>query len=163
MVNAMDKQTFTNHVLSAGDSFYRVAKSILINESDCEDAVQETILRAWEKRDTLREEQYFKTWMTRILINTCYRIAKKRPETVPLELCTDLRAPDGEPVDTALRVAILQLPQKYRVTVVLYYLEGYSVPEVGRLTKVPAGTVKSRLNKARKLLRETLSQQEESL
>ena len=148
----MDKQTFTAQVLSAGDSLYRVAKSILRSDTDCEDAVQEAILRAWEKRGSLREERFFKTWLTRILINECYRLARNRTETVPLESCGELRTTNGEPVDIALRDAILNLPLKMRTAVVLYYIEGYSVAEVGRMLRVPAGTVKSRLSKGRKLL-----------
>jgi len=52
--NVMDKADFTCRVLNAESSLYRVAKTILINNADCEDAVQETILRAWERQSTLR-------------------------------------------------------------------------------------------------------------
>ena len=149
----MDKADFTCRVLNAESSLYRVAKTILINDADCEDAVQETILRAWERRDSLRQPEYFKTWLTRILINECSRLARKRPDTVALEDCGELAAPDGGVVDTALREGILRLPRKLRTAVVLYYIEGYSVQETAQLTRVPAGTVKSRLSKARSLLR----------
>ena len=74
----MNKEEFTQRVLEAESSLYRVAKSILINESDCEDAVQEAILTSYEKLGTLREDKYFKTWLTRILINSCFRAAKRR-------------------------------------------------------------------------------------
>lgn len=70
-----------------------------------------------------------------------------------LEDCGELAAPDGGVVDTALREGILRLPRKLRTAVVLYYIEGYSVQETARLTRVPPGTVKSRLSKARSLLR----------
>lgn len=149
----MDKADFTCRVLNAENSLYRIAKTILISDTDCEDAVQETILRAWQRRDTLRQPEYFQTWLTRILINECNRLARKRPDTVALEDCGDLAAPDGGPVDGELRESILRLPRKLRTTVVLYYIEGYSVQETAKLTHVPAGTVKSRLSKARSLLR----------
>lgn len=149
----MDKADFTCRVLNAENSLYRVAKTILINNADCEDAVQETILRAWERQSTLRQPEYFKTWLTRILINECNRLAKKRPDTMALEDCGELAAADGGPVDADLREGILRLPRKLRTAVVLYYIEGYSVQETAQLTRVPAGTVKSRLSKARSLLR----------
>ena len=76
---------------------------------------------------------------------------------MPLDSCTDLRAPTGEPVDTELRDALMALPVKLRVAMVLYYVEGYSVGEIAGMTRVPAGTVKSRLSRGRKLLREALS------
>lgn len=151
--NVMDKADFTCRVLNAENSLYRVAKAILISDTDCEDAVQEAILRAWERRDTLRQPEYFQTWLTRILINECNRLARKRPDTVALEECGELAAEDGGVVDAALRDSVLRLPQKLRTAVVLYYIEGYSVRETAKLTHVPAGTVKSRLSKARSLLR----------
>jgi RNA polymerase sigma-70 factor (ECF subfamily) len=151
--NVMDKADFTCRVLNAENSLYRVAKAILIDDGDCQDAVQETRLRAWEKRDSLRQPEYFQTWMTRILINECKRLARKRPDTVALEECGELTAPEGGSVDRELRESILGLPRKLRTAVVLYYIEGYSVQETARLTRVPAGTVKSRLSKARSLLR----------
>ena len=57
----MDKQTFSEQVLAMGDSLYRVARTILRSPADCEDAVQEAVAKAWEKRGTLREERYFRT------------------------------------------------------------------------------------------------------
>lgn len=152
----MDKQTFTARVMEAENSLYRVARTILSCDSDCEDAVQEAIMKAWEKRNTLREERYFKTWLTRILINESYRLARRRPDCLPLESCEHLETPQGEPVDTSLREAVLALPEKLRLPVVLCYVEGYSVQEAGRLLRIPAGTVKSRLSRARSVLRETL-------
>lgn len=156
----MDKADFTSRVLAAENSLYRIAKAILIGTADCEDAVQETILRAWEKRDTLRQPEYFKTWLTRILLNECNRLARKRTDTVSLENYGELTAPDNEPVDMVLRESILCLPRKLRTAVVLYYIEGYSVQETATLTHVPEGTVKSRLSRARSLLREHLSDTE---
>ena len=67
----MDKTEFTAAVLSAEPTMYRVAKSMLQNEQDCADAAQQAILHAWERLNTLRRPQYFKTWLIRILINEC--------------------------------------------------------------------------------------------
>lgn len=159
--NVMDKADFTCRVLNAERSLYRVAKTMLIYDADCEDAVQEAVLRAWEKRDTLRQPEYFQTWLTRILINECNRLAKsRRTDTVALEDCGALAAPDGREVDRELRECLLRLPLKLRTAVVLYYIEGYSVAETAKLTRVPAGTVKSRLSRARTLLRRELSDTE---
>ena len=64
----MDKDEFARRAREATQSLYRVACAYLASPPDRDDAVQEALLRAWEKRRTLREEQYFKTWLTRILI-----------------------------------------------------------------------------------------------
>lgn len=156
----MDKQEFTQRVLEAEPSLYRVAKSIAVNEKDCEDAVQEAILTAYDKLYSLRDEKYFKTWLIRILINECYRVIKKRGSIVSFEDYMADSTVSDENIDIELRDAILTLPTKIRAAIVLYYIEGYDVEEVGYIMKIPSGTVKSRLHKGRKLLRCTLKDAE---
>lgn len=150
----MDRNKFTDEVLQAETTLYRVAKSILIRESDCEDAVQETLLKAYMKLGTLREEKYFKTWLVRILINECYRIKRTGAKIVPLYECEEISASDG--LNKELYNAVMKLKTPVRLAVVLHYIEGYNVSEVGRILKIPAGTVKSRLHAARKMLKEEL-------
>ena len=65
----MNKTNFTKNILECEKVLYHIAKSMLQNEDDCADVMQETILIAYEKLDSLREEKYFKTWIVRILIN----------------------------------------------------------------------------------------------
>lgn len=149
----MNKEEFTQRVLEAESSLYRVAKSILINESDCEDAVQEAILTSYEKLGTLREDKYFKTWLTRILINSCFRAAKRRKNIISFEEYMPDAVSDDKGELSEVRSAVMSLPVKIRAVIVLYYIEGYSVEETGYMMKIPAGTVKSRLHKGRTLLR----------
>ena len=66
----MDRQFFIASAQAMERSMYCIARSYLRCEADCEDALQNALLRAWEKRNTLREERYFRTWLTRILINS---------------------------------------------------------------------------------------------
>lgn len=148
----MDKQTFTAYVLDAEQTLYRVAKSMLRNDSDCEDAVQEAILKSYQHLDSLRQEQYFKTWLVRILIHECHRLYRAARPTVPYEeACAE--APVQDSSNTALYAAISVLPEPLRLCVVLHYLEGYSLQEVRDTLHIPVGTVKSRLHKARGLLK----------
>ena len=81
----MDRNFFTAEIEACSDMMYRVAWSILRNHADVQDALQDAVLKAWEKRDRLREEKFFRTWMTRILINACYDAQKKRHRIVPAE------------------------------------------------------------------------------
>ncbi|EPZ57339.1 RNA polymerase sigma factor, sigma-70 family protein [[Clostridium] sordellii ATCC 9714] len=74
----MDRKTFITKVLECEKTLYNVSKSILINDADCEDAVQEAILKAFNKLHTLKNEEYFKTWLIRILMNECYRLKSKK-------------------------------------------------------------------------------------
>jgi len=65
----MDRNDFASRVVEQTNRMYRIAYVMLRNDEDCRDAMQEAALKAWEKRFTLREPQYFATWLTRILIN----------------------------------------------------------------------------------------------
>lgn len=153
----MDKQTFQNNVLSSEDMLYRVSKSICFYESDCEDAVQQAILKAYEKLDTLREEKYFRTWITRILINECYRVNKlKRREVSFFEYSLSEEAHNEN--HSYVFESIMNLPPKIRIVIQLYYVEGYSVEETASILHIPSGTVKSRLSQGRKKLKSILEE-----
>ena len=74
----MDRKEFGNLILENERQLYRIAKSILRSDEDCADAAQETVMKAFEKLHTLRDDRYAKTWLIRILINECFRIADKQ-------------------------------------------------------------------------------------
>ena len=80
-----DPDAFTTLMQQQTKDMYRVAIAILMNDEDAADAIQETILDCWERIGTLRENRYFKTWLTRILINNCYDIRRKRENLAPME------------------------------------------------------------------------------
>ena len=148
----MDKEAFASVVLSSTDSLYRISKSILKSDADCEDAVQEAIATGFDKLGTLRQEAYARTWLTRILIHECYSLLKKREKSAAM-----LTEPEEEAYDSMdyseLYEALSTLKKEYRLTIVLYYLEGYSINEIGKIMRVPVGTVKSRLSRGRRDLR----------
>ncbi len=152
----MDRDKFTQKVLEAETTLYRVAKSILLNDADCEDAAQEAVLKAYEKIGSLRDERYFTTWLVRILINECYRKKRKSVNIVPIdEYRENLTAQSGGEY-SYLYGAVMSLQPKIRIAVVLHYIEGYSVEETAKILRIPAGTVKSRLHSGRRILREEL-------
>ena len=153
----MDKTEFTAAVLEAEQTLYRVARTMLGSEHDCADAAQQAILRAWEQLGTLRNPRYFKTWLTRILINECNAMLRQRQRLAPYEPEIAESIPAPAPEDNSdLYAALLALDEKYRLPVVLYYLEGFKTREIAALLGVPEGTVKSRLRTARELLRKDL-------
>ncbi len=152
----MNSQQFAEEITAMQDVLYRVSYGLLLNRADCADAVQEALLRAWEKRHTLREEGYFRTWVIRILINECYTLMRRRKRTLPLEALPEPIAPPDSG-DPDLHDAIARLDAKLRLPVVLHYMEGYSVSEIADMLRVPGGTIKTRLSKARKLLKAQLT------
>ena len=148
----MDKEAFANVVLSSTDSLYRISKSILKYDADCEDAVQEAIAKGFGKLGTLRQEAYARTWLTKILIHECYGLLKKRKKSAAMLAEPEDGAYDGSDY-SELYEALSALKKEYRLTIVLHYLEGYSIKEIGKIMRVPAGTVKSRLSRGRRDLR----------
>lgn len=159
----MNKELFTIKVLEAESTLYHMAKSILGQDKDCEDAVQEAILKAYQKLATLKEEKYFKTWLIRILLNECYRLKRRKYPILNYEEHFKRAVLETKEDYSQLYVAIQKLPLKIRLTIVLFYVEGYSVLEIKEILKIPAGTVKSRLAKGRKLLKKELEFMEASL
>ncbi len=134
---------------------YRVARAILRSDADCEDALQEALFRAWAKRGQLRQIEYFDTWLVRILINECRNIQRRG---VKARAMMEPAAPP--PDNEALFQALMALPEKYRLPLVLHYIEGYKVIEISQMLRLPSGTVKSRLHHARNIMRHTLGEVE---
>ena len=154
----MDKQEFARRVTQMQGSLYRVAASYLRGESDRLDAVAEAIARAWEKRGTLREEAWFATWITRILIRVCVDIQRRQKRMTPVDTLPE--TPTGEDSCAALREAVDSLPQKLRTMIVLYYMEGYDVQEIARIMGTTKGAVCAGLFRAREKLRSMLGEEE---
>lgn len=155
----MTKERFIREVRASEAMLYHVSMSILKNETDCADAVQETLLRAYEKLHTLKKEEFFRTWITRILIHECYGMLRKRKKSVPYEEYMENTRAGEDRQYSQLYCAVLELPEELRMPVTLYYLEGFSVRETGNILGIREGTVKSRLSRARKLLKERLEEE----
>lgn len=152
----MDKEKLGELILESSDSLYRVAKTLLKNDADCADAISEMIVKAFSKMDTLRCDDYAKTWLTRILINECYMLLRKNKRIVLLEdYPVEERAAERQDY-SELYAAVSRLPQDIRICVTLYYIEGYSVRETAKLLEVTESTVKNRLARGRKKLRDDL-------
>ncbi len=155
----MTRDEFERRITSAQGRLYRIARGYLRGEHDCLDAVSEAILKAWQKQATLRREQYFDTWLNRILIRECINILRRQKRVV---LTADVPPPDRRPSENPeLRDALDALPQCQRVAVILHYMEGYDVGEIARITRCTKGTVCSRLHYARLKLREWLKEEME--
>lgn len=160
----MEALTFQTEALRIEKLMYRICWAYLKHDADCADAVQETLIRAWEKRNTLRKPELFRPWILRILTNQCKDMLRKRRKQsfYPLEENTVIVPPPSDP--SPVMEAIERLRPELRLIVVLHYSDGYSVAEISQLLHCPIGTVKSRLRIARKNLSKTLEVKwEESL
>ena len=150
----MNRETFAAAIEACSGTMYRVAWSILRNDADVQDALQEAALKAWEKRDRLREKKYFRTWMTRILINTCYDTHRKRRRIVPIEEISETLSVSAP--DPALAMALAALPEKLRLPLVLCYAEGMTYEEAAETLGLPVATVRGRIHRGMEQLRKEL-------
>ena len=151
-------QRITQEELSAlimdnKDGMYRLAFSILRNDADAQDAVSEAIVLAFEKCHKLRKRSSAKSWLMQILVNSSKKIAVQSNKYVLLE--NEIQYEQAEEFkDDDMWETVMELDEEFREVVVLYYYEQFSVREIGKMLRVPEGTVKSRLARAReKLLR----------
>jgi RNA polymerase sigma-70 factor (ECF subfamily) len=139
-------------------TLYRVSYAQLSQGCDRDEAVQECLCRAWQKRHQLRDERYMQTWVIRILINECHNIQRKRGHELPLEELPERVAPAD--ADYELHDALLSLDETLRLPILLHYIEGFSISEIARIVRWPQGTVKSRMLRGRRELKRILSGEE---
>lgn len=148
---AGNPDAFTRLMKSQMQNMYKTAGAILINDEDIADAVSETILACWENIKSLKEDRFFKTWMTRILVNKCNDIIRKK------QYYLDYDMPEEPYNDTGFenaewKEALNTISEKYRLVMVLYYIEGFSTGDISGILDIPEGTVRSRLARGREQL-----------
>ena len=152
----MKKEQLGELIIASEETMYRVAKSLLYNDADCADAIQEAIVKAFSKLHMLKEDAYAKTWLIKIVMNECYAIMRKEKRIISLD-DYQMEEQAAEQEDYAeLYEAIFKLPEPVKLCVTLYYLEGYSVKEVAQILDITESAVKNRLLKARAVLKESL-------
>lgn len=160
----MNDKEYMTRICSIERRLYRVAHAILWEDSDCADAIQETVFRGWVGRASLREEQYFDTWIIRILINECRNLLRRRKvRALPLEEARIPSAEDRLAEDLQLRMALKSLPEKYRLPLLLHHTEGYRLDEIAGMLGLSQSLVKSRLHQARKALRVLIENGDDTL
>lgn len=155
---AGDKNAFVNLIDENRLNIYRVARGILREEKDIEDAIQNTVIKAFEKINTLKNNDYFKTWIIRILINECNDILRKNKRLVSLEAVAIEENYSDKYEDMDLTKAIASLNEDLRSITVLYYFDDMSTVEIAKMLEIPEGTVRSRLSRAREKLRESMKE-----
>ncbi len=151
----MSDREYMQRVRAMEGQLWRIAQAILWREADCCDAVQEAVFRGWMKRDALRDERYFETWLIRILVNACKDALRQRNReavSLPENLATEERLCEN----LHLRQALRKLPDKYRLPLLLHHMEGYPLADVAQMLGVPQKLVQSRLHLARRNLKKLL-------
>lgn len=142
-------------------SLYRLASTILKRKEDIEDAISETILKAYSNYFKLRDKAKFKGWIFKILVNECYIIIRKNKKYYLSEDFSKYDNGYEENNDEGLMHYVNKLDRDFRDVVVLFYYEGMSVKEISEILGVREGTVKSRLSRARSKLKIIMENEED--
>jgi RNA polymerase sigma-70 factor (ECF subfamily) len=173
-----DQARFGELAMEYMGSLYSAALRMTRNPSDAEDLVQETYLKAFRAFGSFQEGTNLKAWLYRILTNTfinSYRARRRRPEQADIDDVEDLylyRRLGGLEAATAgrsaeeevlehfteadVKAAVEELPEQFRMAVLLADVEGFSYKEIADILEVPIGTVMSRLHRGRRALQKAL-------
>ncbi len=149
---------------------YKVAKSILKNEDDVCDAIQNALMSAYTNLNKLQNNQFFSTWLIRILINKSYDIVNKNQRIYSKVTDIDeyntndsLKSYDNYNSESLVENILTKIDDDLKTITVLYYYNDYSVNEIAMILDIPEGTVKSRLSRARSKIYEIIKSEEDVL
>jgi len=138
------------------DSMYRVAYSYMQNEHDANDALQEMTYQCLKNIHKVQTPQYFKTWLVRIVINTCLMMKRQQKRIVVTDNLEEQPQQMAELFE--LNDVITKLPVEQQELIHLKYFKDLKNSDIATLQKIPEGTVKSRLHKTLKKLRHLLGE-----
>ena len=152
ITKAEKDELFSSLVIPLKTKLYKVGMSILKNDDDVCDASQEAMLSAYKNLDKLEREEYFSTWMIRIMINKCYDVIKKNKKIVylnqKLEQEEDLYY-DKYKEESVVEKSLSQIDSDLRIVALLYYYNDFPISKISEICSIPEGTVKSRLSRCR--------------
>lgn len=157
-------ETFESLIVTVKTKMYKTAISVLKNDEDACDAIQEALLSAYKSFDTLQNKEYFSTWIIRILLNKCYNIIQKNKKITYLNEQSKInendRYYDFYSVESNVEKVLNMIDSDLKLVAVLYYYDEFSVKEISELLTIPEGTVKSRLSRAREKIYDILKKEE---
>lgn len=145
-----DKLAFTELMLQIKDELYKIAKIRLKNDDDVFDAIQETMLSAYKSLRKLKHNEYFKTWIIKILINQCnkiYRFQKHHSEDSYEIIGNTLTSQDRNEEIINFRFICDNLSKEDGTIILLYYMERYTDKEIGKILNMKESTIKTKRNR----------------
>jgi RNA polymerase sigma-70 factor (ECF subfamily) len=155
-----DIKAFQTLIHMDKEKLYKMAYVYLRNEDDALEVFQETIYKAFESLSKLKNDEYFSTWMTRILINSAINLLRKKKQVVPinkevLENISDTSSFNSD-VQIDLLKAMEEIEEKYKTVLLLRYYQDYTVKQIASMLKCPEGTVKTNIRRGLDKLKEKM-------
>ena len=158
-----NKEAFSELIQEVKTKLYKTGISILKNDADTCDAMQETLLSAYQNIKSLENNDYFTTWIIRIMINKCYDIIRRNKRIVSINEKVEIKDDDfydRYASESDLEWALNNIDEDLKTVTVLYYYDDFSVSEISDVLNIPEGTVKSRLSRARDRLYTIIKEKE---
>lgn len=151
---------FTQLVQKNKLKFYKTAKAILKNDDDVYDAIQNALMSMYQNFNNLKEQKYFATWGVRIVINKCYDLLRKNKKIELYDELEECVTEDNYNLDyNGINKLVNGLDKNLYLIVILYYYDDFSIKEIAEILEMPEGTIKSKLSKARSILRKNLEKE----
>ena len=150
------KKWFCDNIKNLENGMYRLSYSILKNEEDAKDAVQEAIYNAYKKLETLKDKRKFKSWIYKIVTNTSFEILRNKKNYIDIE--QENIPAEKIDIDTNLTLwkAVQGLEQPYRTTITLFYYEDMSIKEISEITGSKVDAIKKQLSRGRDKIKEVI-------
>lgn len=161
-----NEEAFISLMLLLKDELYKIARLRLKDESDIEDAIQETTIKAYKSIKRLKEIKYFKTWIIKILINqsnNIYMKNKRRINIIEFNEANSMNIIQSDELETLedkldFEFMCKNLKYEERMIVILYYMYKYTDKEIGRILRLNENTVTTRRTRAKKKIQIILNE-----
>ena len=142
-----------------GNSLFRFCLFTLKNETDAEDVIQETFIKYLQKAPAFADAEHEKAWLFKVASNLCLDLLRyqKRHRQENLDAAQYIST---VPENPEILEELLELPEKFRLVLILYYVEGYRIHEIAEIIQKSPSAVKMRLQKGRKLLKNAYGKEE---
>lgn len=139
-------------------AMFYMAKTILKNDEDCADAIQESIIKAFLNIHHLKEPSFFKTWLIRIVMNECYQLLRKSTNIIPIDSILEPSYNQAISQNLEIEEALDHLSNEHRQLLMLFYTVGLSIKEIAEILTLPENTVKSKMHRARQKMKDYLTE-----
>lgn len=156
-------EAFSKIISQYQSSIYRITKSILNDDTDCADSIQETIIKAYLNLKHLHNNEKIKSWLLKIAVNESKRLLKKKKREFPAFQSQEEIKGNDNVSNIEIMDSIDMLNKDLKIVVMLYYFEDLSIEAISKILLIPKGTVKSRLSRARSQLKDLLSLKKEEI
>lgn len=144
------------------NKLYKMSWAYLKNHADVEDVFHNTIIKVMENADKLKKEEAFEAWFISILLNECRKILRENKRMLPaedIEISNSLATSEEKDNKLELMEGLNSIDEEYKEVIILKYYSGYSQKEIAGILNIPLGTVKTKLFRGLRVLRDVLGRE----